>query len=283
MNIGFRYPVAHRWQGFPRPNPIVAVGGGTNGQVLTADSAQTLGVKWAAASGGGGGVPERWYVPGSADEGYDDEFDDGDIHEDWIAVDVSGKENSWYEPTGLKGLSGYFPSGKGAHKLAGLLRSFTGLSAPFYIETAVKINAKQYVSANFPSVGLIFADGVTVGSGNQVCALYIMGTWSSQKRNAVIWQRWTGYNTRETWGEIEEYPSLISDRVYLRFLYSAANTFRVYYSIDGVVWHDVSGALSYTITPTYIGIAQTANDSGTIEYAANLAYFRARSGSPANG
>ena len=28
MNIGFRYPVAHRGQGFPRPNPIVAVGGG---------------------------------------------------------------------------------------------------------------------------------------------------------------------------------------------------------------------------------------------------------------
>jgi hypothetical protein len=257
------------------------LGVGTNGQVLTADSTQSLGVKWASAPGSSG-VPERWYAPGSADEGYDDEFDDGGIA-GWTAVDVAGKANVWYEPTGLKGLSGDFPSGKTVNDISGQLKSLGAMAAPCYIETAVKI-VSPYYSANYPSVGLVFADGVTVGAGKQVYGSYTMGSWSATKRNTIGWAQYTGYDTRGDGGsELELYPSIITDRMYLRLAWTAANKFRVYFSIDGVCWYDASGELSFTITPTYFGIIQTANDNNNVVYSGNWAYFRARAGAPANG
>ncbi len=255
------------------------LGVGTNGQVLTADSTQSLGVKWASAPGSSG-VPERWYAPGSADEGYDDEFDDGGIA-GWTAVDVAGKENEWYEPTGLKGLSGIFPSGKTAHDISGQLKSLSGLSAPCYIETAVKILAPYY-NANYPSVGLIFADGVTVGAGKQVTAGLTIGTWSAQKRFTIGSSEHTNYQSRSTTAELELIPP-VSDRIYLRFAYTDANKFRIYFSLDGVTWHDALGEKAYTITPTHFGIIQTTNDNCNIAYSGNWAYFRARTGAVGNG
>jgi hypothetical protein len=257
---------------------LARLGVGTNGQVLIADSGQTNGMRW--GTGGGGGVPERWYIPGSADEGFDDEFDDGGIA-GWTAIDVEGKVNEWYEPTGLKGLSGIFPSGKMAHDISGQLKSMGAMAAPCYIETAVKILAPYY-AANYPSVGLIFADGVTIGAGKQVTAGLTIGTWSAQKRFTIGSVEHTNYQSRTTSSEVELIP-FTSDRLYLRFAYTAANKFRIYFSLDGITWHDALGEKAYTITPTHFGIIQTTNDNCNIAYSGNWAYFRARAGAPANG
>lgn len=245
---------------------------GTNGQVLTADSTQALGVKWAAASGGGV-PPERVYVPISADEGFDDEFNDGAIAAAWAAVDVAGKANTWYEISGIKGLSVSVPAAQGATKITGLLRSLSGMSAPCYIETAFRLFSQDQ---NYPIGGLIFADGVTVGSGSQIRFSY------GHVENKVEYGVHTGYNAQASNANYALSVAQLGNWIYLRMHWSAANAFSLYASGDGVVWIKLAD-VTPTITPTHFGLMMGSFESTTYGYAGQYSYFRARAGAPANG
>lgn len=255
---------------------LTRLGVGSDGQVLTADSAQALGVKWAAASGSGGGVPERWYVPGSADEGYDDEFDDGSIDADWVAVDVSGagKQNSWYEPNGIKGLSLFAPAIKGANILTGIFRPLGDMEYPMYIETAIKVNMQSF---GYPAVGLAFTDGVTYGAGNQVHLSIIPSS------DYLTLGNFSNFTSRGTASDLSRHNGAIQDRLYIRLYMSAANTFQSYISVDGVSWVKIHADISRTLTPTHFGLQNINFDNSSYDITANFAYFRARSGAPANG
>ena len=240
------------------------------GYALTINSGGTA-PEWAKASDGG---LERWIVPAGTDLGYDDEFDDGSIDGDWVAVDVSGYSNSWYEPSGIKGMSGYFPSGKGSMKLCGMVRPFVDLTYPLYIETAIKQIGRDQ---QYPSVGLVFADGSTSGAGNQVIFVAAQASYYIDSSN------WTNFTSRTSFQDCSRHGGSVSDRIYLRLAWSAANKFKFYYSMDGVTWIEPFAETSYTITPTHFGICQTSFDNSTYPYTGNFGYFRARSGTPANG
>lgn len=217
---------------------------------------------------------ERWYVPPVGNIGYDDEFDDGSIAAAWNAVDVPSYANSWYEPSGVKGLSVSIPSGKGDMKLAGILKSFAELTPPVYIETALRhIGPDQ----KYPAAGLIFSDGAAYGSGVQV------GFFAFQSSNYIHSSNWTNYNNRTSLQEHARHNGSVFDRIYLRLCWSDTNKFKFFYSMDGVVWIEPFSETSYTITPTYFGLCQSSFNNSTYPYVANFAYFRVRSGSPVNG
>jgi len=220
-----------------------------------------------------GGVKSRLYVPKGTPTAYDDEFDNGSI-DGWTSIEVSGHENEWYEPTGLKGLSCYVPNGKGTFKLCGKLKSIGSLSPPFYIETAVRLNSREY---GYPCAGLVFSDGVTQGSGKQIF------TSIHSYIKAFDLQIYTGFTSRDSTNEINTQPYGRQDYMHIRLAYVSANTFSCYFSPDGVVWYAGFENISYSLTPTYMGIAENSPDNDTYPFLVNYGYFRARSGSPTNG
>jgi hypothetical protein len=226
-------------------------------------------------SGGGGGLPPtRIFIPKGTDLGYDDEFYDGSINASWIPVDKPGYENSWYEPSGLKGLSVITVPGKGGFVVPGILKSLGAMTYPCYIETAIKIDTTGW---DYPGVLLMFADGTVYGSGVQVtCGPTISGPYSTLSR-------WTGFNSRTDYNDVVRHGGAIRDRMYIRLSWSAENTFSGYYSMDGVTWVKVHNNVSLACTPTHFGFALTGYNSDSASIMANFAYFRVRSGLPANG
>jgi hypothetical protein len=229
----------------------------------------------ADGSGSGGGTPkDRIYVPNGADLGYDDEFDDGVIDSDWVSIDVSGKENLWYEPSGIKGLSCYAPSDKGGFKLCGKLKSLGDMTYPMYIETAYKLQGR---SAGYPHAGVMFSDSNVLGNGLQIYCGY------NGYHNKMFWGKQTNFTIRTSYGEYDMLPYATTDYVHIRLVWVAANTFSIYYSMDGVVWILAYENLSYSMTPSYFGICENTEDNSTYPVLINYAYFRVRAGLPVNG
>lgn len=204
---------------------------------------------------------------------YNDEFNDGSLDVAWQKIDVTNYKINWFEPTNVKGLSAYVPSGAGAMKARGILKPFTGLSAPFYIETAVRIMSRSF---NYPAVGLCFSDSTTVGLGTQVIGMI------GESGNVII-SNWTGFNARTSKNEVALHNGAQLDCVYLRLVYVSANTFQLLVSLDGIVWIDVNGQRTYTLTPTYFGLITSTQENSTYPIAVQYLYFRVGTGLSING
>ena len=199
----------------------------------------------------------------------DDEFNDNSLDSAWVRVDNASDAANvvWTEYHDVLSMKN---SGAGASlRYHALLKPLNGLSFPLTIEIATR-HFSQY-AINYFMFGVMFSDGITYGAGKQIQTRpYTYGSIAT----ALMLSASTNinFNTEIAYFESLNYQT-IGGPFYHRLIWSAANTFQVWFSPDGVSWFQNSSNIPYTITPTYVGIS-TSNWGNAMTTIGSIEYFR---------
>lgn len=196
----------------------------------------------------------------------DDDFFTDDTKTGITETTVSGTA-TWTE---LHGILGVRFDGQTAGDVVVALKDLTPSAAPVTFETAITANL---TSQNAVSIGLCFTDGTTA-SDNIALARMNYGNPGTFYRSSA--GTLTDYTSDQN-GEIAT-PVGISPLglLYMRIVWTAANSFSVRFSPDGVTWTDFDDAdadFSKTMTPTHFG-AFVTTQGGATENVAGFQYFR---------
>lgn len=187
----------------------------------------------------------------------DDEFNAGVLDPSWIQVVPTGTQSVVVgaDVCSVK-VAGQTPS-----DVCGLVKPINGLAIGNSIETSVR---GQLCVTQYPMCGLVLCDGTSPTSNIVFANFYDLNLLIySGAFNGVT------YNP----GSAAVLINIVS-RIFIRLLWVAANTFRAYYSPDGVQWSTFGiGDLSLAMTPTHMGL-MTGTYSGAGDYIASFEYFR---------
>ena len=205
--------------------------------------------------GAAGAVPEwvSYLAERQSDESshVDDDFFGSDSSADYTAVNPTGSATA----TISRGLYSTIFSGSSANDVQADLKALTSPSAPMTIEASMKIFSP---AVNYFHYGICLTDGTSTGSNAitnwvnaQAAAPALNGVGS---RSGTLTSLATVEATLQANIEVQ-----VSGRLYMRLVWTAANTFRIAVSPDGVSWYaGGAGDLAFTMTPTHFGVAASA-------------------------
>lgn len=211
---------------------------------------------------------DKIVFPSSAGHVLDDEFDDASLDSSWIRVDNSGDAANvtWTESSDVLSMKNL--GADAAARYHALLKPLNGVSFPVTIEGAMR-HFSNYAT-NYFMLGVGFSDGTTYGAGKQVqTRSYTYSSIATALRISATTN--TNFNTEisASW-EFGDFQTM-GGPWFWRIIWSAANTFQCWFSPDGVSWIQFATNISYTMTPTHVGIFTSnwggaGNKIGTIEY-----------------
>lgn len=213
---------------------------------------------------------DKIIVPMSGIHALDDEFDDGILDSSWIRVDngADAANVTWTEAGDVLSMKNI--GADAGSRYHALLKPLGGRSFPITIEIASR-HWSAYAYRWF-MFGVGFSDGTTYGAGKQIQTRpYTYNEIATSLRLSITSN--TNFNTELTaWGEVNY--QTIGGPFFHRLIWSATNTFQAWFSPDGVSWIQVGTNMSYSMTPTHVGIF-TSNwgwqygssfNIGTVEY-----------------
>ena len=214
-----------------------------------------------SASGGGGTTtdPITAIYPTFTPAGVDDEFS-GASFTGWTLVDDGTHQATVTQTNNVCSL--LLPGGDTAAHLHAWLKTAT-VNVGDVIEMAFN---GVGLAANSNMCGLIMADGTTYGSGKQVLLAEVPNATS------YLFDSHTGFNTQAAFFNIAIQRNAVAT-VFLRLVYSAANTFDAYTSVDGISWVAIKTGFAVTMTPTAVGFFATTW-GGATGYTWSVRYFR---------
>jgi hypothetical protein len=214
----------------------------------------------ANGSGGGGSDPISSIYPVFVVSGDDDEFSSGSFS-GWTLVDSGSNTPTITQVNNIA--SFLHPGGDAPASLHAWMKHSTPATND-YIEIAWR---GMGLAQNFNICGVIFADGDVYGSGNQAVWYY------SPDEQKWFLNGFTGFNNKATTNAyFAEVNSPFTD-MFLRMVYLGGNNFEGLASPDGISWVNITGPISVTLAPTWLGFFVTVW-GGSNPYCFSLRYFK---------
>lgn len=197
----------------------------------------------------------------------DDEFDDGVLDASWTRVDYAPDVGNVTWTEGADVLSVKNVGAGAVDRYHALLKPLGSLTFPVTFECAMRYFSTYAI--NYYMFNMGFTNGTTYGSGSQILVRpYVYNQIATSLQ--ISHTRNTGFNL-ETGSTVFANYQVMGGPFYWRIIWSAANTFQMWMSGDGVSWIQFGTNVAFTMTPTHFGIFTShwgTNQStiGSVEY-----------------
>lgn len=194
----------------------------------------------------------------------DDEFDDGVVDPAWTTLTVTGAQTITENNSKLSVL---ITTGQTSNDLNALLKAVS-LSVGDIYETQT-VAAGDTGGSDYVMHGIVMSDGVL--STSNVAAVFLFPPAGALSRNVSLRP-----GTFTNLGTPSEYAlnTTVNHGIWLRVEYVSANTFRAYFSVDGISWHASSATVTSTMTPTHVGLVWSTWGDTAVARSASFEYIR---------